>query len=111
MVVSTPQDIAARDMRAEKTIKGTLAAENRKMLPKHDFESAFSDDAANMKGLFWNPVEVAEVAWRELLSKLSAVAAISAADDAISLPDDDAISLLDDDDGHQSKKRKNDARD
>jgi hypothetical protein len=105
MVVSTPQDIAARDMRAEKTIKGTLAAENRKMLPKHDFESAFSDDAANMNGLFWNPVEVAEVAWRELLSKLSAVAAISAAEA------DDAISLLDDDDGHQSKKRKNDARD
>ncbi len=66
-------------MRAEKTSKGTLPAENRKMLPKHDFESAFSDDAATMKGLFWNPVEVADVAWRELLNKLSAVAAVEAA--------------------------------
>ena len=78
-------------MRAEKTIKGTLPAENRKMLPKHDFESAFSDDAANMKGLFWNPVEVAEVAWRELLNKLSAVAAVEAAvEQDVTLIDDDA---------------------
>ena len=53
------------------------------MLPKHDFESAFSDDAATMKGLFWNPVEVAEVAWRELLNKLSAVAAVEAAAEAV----------------------------
>ena len=94
-VVSTPQDIEARDMRAEKTIKGTLPAENRKMLPKHDFESAFSDDAANMKGLFWNPVEVAEVAWRELLNKLSAVAAIEAAVEA----------LIDDDDNDAKRAR------
>ncbi len=89
MVVSTVQDIAARDMRAEKTRTGTLPADNRKMLAKHDFESVFSDDAAAMKGLFWNPTEVADVAWRQLLSKLSAVAAIDSA------PDDDAI-VLDD---------------
>ena len=63
-------------MRAEKTRKGVLDADNRKMLPKHDFESVISDDAALMRGLFWNPVEVANVAWRELLNKLSAVSAI-----------------------------------
>ena len=85
-------------MRAEKTIKGTLPAENRKMLPKHDFESAFSDDAANMKGLFWNPVEVAEVAWRELLNKLSAVAAVEAAVEQ-------DVTLIDDDDDEPAVKR------
>ena len=75
------------------------------MLPKHDFESAFSDDAANMKGLFWNPVEVAEIAWRELLGKLSAVAAIAAAAD-----DEGHISLTDDDES-PAKRRKVDGFD
>ena len=92
-------------MRAEKTTKGTLPAENRKMLPKHDFESAFSDDAANMKGLFWNPVEVAEVAWRELLNKLSAVAAVEAAAEVVDL-DDEAVDLDDDAVDLDAKRRK-----
>ena len=90
-------------MRAEKTTKGTLPAENRKMLPKHDFESAFSDDAANMKGLFWNPVEVAEVAWRELLNKLSAVAAVEAAAEVVDL-EDEAVDLDADLDGAKRRK-------
>lgn len=75
-----------------------MPAENRKMLPKHDFESAFSDDAANMKGLFWNPVEVAEVAWRELLNKLSAVAAVEAAVEQ-------DVTLIDDDDDDAKRAR------
>jgi hypothetical protein len=75
------------------------------MLPKHDFESAISDDAAAMKGLFWNPVEVADVAWRELFNKLSAVAAIEA---AVADEDEDAILVEDDDDDEAAplKKRK-----
>jgi hypothetical protein len=39
-------------------------------------ELDISDDAIVMKGLFWNPTEVADVAWRELMNKLSAVAAV-----------------------------------
>ena len=80
------------------------------MLPKHDFESAFSDDAANMKGLFWNPVEVAEVAWRELLNKLSAVAAVEAAAEVVDLEDeavdldDEAVDLDADLDGAKRRK-------
>ena len=70
------------------------------MLPKHDFESAFSDDAATMKGLFWNPVEVADVAWRELLNKLSAVAAVEAAGEQEVIDDDG------DDDEEQAAKRR-----
>jgi cell wall assembly regulator SMI1 len=77
IVVSTLQDIAARDMRAEKTREATCAPDMRKMLPKHDFE--ISDDAAVMRGLFWNPTDVADIAWRELINKLSAVAAVAAA--------------------------------
>lgn len=79
IVISSPEDFAAIEMRAEKTRKGTLDADLRKMLPKHDFESAISDDATQMKGLFWNPVDVADIAWRELMNKLADAAAAKAA--------------------------------
>ena len=54
-----------------------MTADMRKMLPKHDMQ--MSDDAVMMKGLFWNPMDVADIAWRELINKISAVAAISRA--------------------------------
>ena len=76
--VDTAEDIAAKDMRAPKMPKSE-AVETVKKMTAHNLECVIADDTCRMSGLFWNPLEVSCVAWRELLLKLSTVSAIEAA--------------------------------
>ena len=55
----------------------TVATESdTKSMTGHNLEYAIACEGACMEGAFWNPLDVSDLAWGELLRKLSAVAAI-----------------------------------
>jgi hypothetical protein len=85
--------------RAPPTPKIVVDPDAPKAMTPHNLEHIIADDESHMKGAFWNPLEVSELAWNHLLRKLSAVAAIEVAKKRTRIDDDSSQ----DDDGKKSK--------
>jgi hypothetical protein len=81
--INTEEDLKAKSLRAPTVSKRAEAREGTglKTMTAHNLEHVINGEGCKMKSLFWNPLEVPSIAWRDLLLKLSAVSAIKAADE------------------------------
>ena len=81
--INTEEDLKAKSLRAPTVSKRAEAREGTglKTMTAHNLEHVINGEGCKMKSLFWNPLEVPNIAWRDLLLKLSAVSAIKAADE------------------------------
>ena len=73
------EDGTDKTARARPTPKIVVDPDAPKAMTAHNLEHIIADDESHLKGAFWNPLEVSDLAWNHLLRKLSAVAAIEVA--------------------------------
>ena len=76
--VNTTDDVIERFERAPKMPEQKHGEAEGGMLPGHEVEALLLS-APEPRLRFWNPLDVADLAWSELLKKLSAVGAYEAA--------------------------------